>query len=107
MRLLWGCVNTKAIGIKSPNQNPMAPCAYGDGSSVVERGSCKPLVESSIPSHRPNFSAPLAALTACGAYLGLASKAGLVPAVILTRLPEESNGQNDVPQLPHRLSKIW
>ena len=84
-------------------QTPMAFCAYGGGSSVVERGFCKPMVESSIPSRRPSFSAPLAALTACGAYLGLAPKAGLEPTVILTPLLEESKAQNDLPQLPYRM----
>lgn len=96
----------KAIGVESSNRTPMAYCFYGDGSSAVERGFCKPLVESSNPSHRPSFSALLAALTARRAYLGLAPKAGLVPAVILTPLPEESKGQNDLPSVPHRMPKV-
>jgi hypothetical protein len=90
---------TYAIGIESPNQNPMALCVCGDGSSMVERSFCKARGESSIPSRRPNFSAPPTALTASRAYLGLAPKAGLVPTVILMLLPEESNSQNDLSQL--------
>lgn len=29
------------------------------------------------------------------------------PVVILAQRPEESKGQNDVPQLPHRMPKVW
>ena len=84
-----------AIGTESLNRTPMAVSVYGGGSSVVERGFCKPMVESSIPSRRPNFSAPLAALTAHGAYLRLTPKAGLGPTVILSVCLKESKAQND------------
>jgi hypothetical protein len=46
------------------------------------------------------------AVTINGANLRLAPKAGLVPAVIVTLLPEESNGHNDLPQLPDRMPEI-
>jgi hypothetical protein len=84
----------------------LALCLYGGGSSMAERRFCKPRGESSSPSRRPNFSAPLTALTASRAYLGLAPKAGLVPTVILLLLPEESNNQNDLPQLPSGMPQI-
>jgi hypothetical protein len=82
-------------------QNPLALYLYGGGSSMVERSFCKARGESSNPSRRPNFSAPLTALTENRAYLGLAPKAGLVPTVILMPLLEESKTQNDLPQLPY------
>jgi hypothetical protein len=99
---------TQAIGIESLNRTPMALCVYGGGSSMpVERPICNRTVVGSRPTRRPNFSALLTALTACRANLGLAPKAGLVPAVILTLLLEESNGQNDLPQLPYRMPQVW
>jgi hypothetical protein len=81
-------------------QDPLAICVYGDGSSSAERGFCKPCVESSTLSRRPNFPVPLTALTASRTYLGLSPKAGLVPTAILMPLLEESNGQNRLAQLP-------
>ena len=88
-------------------QNPLALCVYGGGSSMpVERPICNRLVVGSIPTRRPNFSTPLAALTVRGAYLGLAPKAGLVPTVILMPLPEESKTQNDLPQLQNRMPEV-
>ena len=99
-------MKTKSQRNSVAKQNPLALCAYGGGSSSAERGFCKPCEESSTLSRRPNFPAPLAALTAHGAYLGLAPKAGLVPAVILTPMLEESNGQSDLPQLPLGMAQI-
>lgn len=101
------CVySKKAIGIESPNRTPMAFVFMAAVAQLVERGFCKPLVESSIPSRRPNFSPVHSANCGQRLNLGLAPKAGLVPAVILTLLPEESNGQNDLPQLPDRVPEI-
>jgi|SRR5579883_3216791 len=97
----------KAIGTESSNQIPMALCVYGVCDSWWSPSIGGRCGLGSIPSRRPSFSAPLAALTARGAYLGLAPKAGLVPAVILTQLLEESNGQNDLSQLPYRLPQVW
>lgn len=88
-------------------QNPLALCISGGGSSMpVERPICNRLVVGSIPTRRPNFSTPLAALTVRGAHLGLAPKAGLVPTVILMLLLEESKTQNDLPQLPYRMPEV-
>jgi hypothetical protein len=99
-------MTTKGQRNSVAKQNTLTLCVYGGGSSMVERSFCKARGESSNPSRRPNFSAPLTALTASRAYLGLAPKAGLVPTVILLLLPEESNNQNDVPQLPYRMPQI-
>ena len=68
-------------------------------AQLVERWIGSPAVEGSKPFHRPNFNPALSANCEQGLNLGLAPKAGLVPAVILTLLPEESNEQNDLPQL--------
>lgn len=52
--------------------------------------------------------APVAALTAIRAISsGRSQRTGLVPTVILTRSPEESKRQDDMPQLPYRDGQGW
>src|ERR1700690_988189 len=99
-------MKTKSQRNSVTQQNPLALCTYGDGSSAVERRFCKPRGESSSPSRRPNFSAPLTALTASRAYLGLAPKAGLVPTVILLLLQEKNKNKKALPQLPSGMPQI-
>ena len=96
-----------ASTVKFANRSRAGHSLYGGGSSMpVERPICNRLVVGSSPTRRPNFSAPLAALTARRANLGLAPKAGLVPTVIVSLCPKESKVQSDLSQLPIRMPKV-
>lgn len=86
---------------------PLAVCSCGDGSSVVERGFCKPLVESSNPSHRPTFKAPITAGTVIEAEIRTAEAARIRKfSIRLLAVELKRRLHSDLPQLPNRMPEI-